>query len=68
MGNNGTTGSVPGQIDINGNGTTLIFDRSDDYTFGNLIIGLGTGSQLIKTGDGTLRLTQANTYAASTAH
>lgn len=62
IGAGGTTGSVLTGIELR-NGSSLVFDRSDDSTAGNLITGDGT---LTKKGAGVLTLTAANTYSAGT--
>jgi len=61
IGNGGTTGSVAGDIQ---NNSELSFDRSDNFTFSNLISGSG---RLTKDGTGTMTLTAANTYTGGTA-
>ncbi|CAK7039629.1 autotransporter outer membrane beta-barrel domain-containing protein [Saezia sanguinis] len=60
LGNGGTTGSVTGNITDNG---TLIFNRSDNQTYADVISGSGN---LIKQGSNTLTLTGANAYAGTT--
>jgi len=60
IGNNGTTGSVVGNIVNNG---LLTFNRADSITFGGLISGSGG---MTKFGAGTLTLTANNTYANGT--
>ncbi len=60
IGNGGTSGSITGNVTDNG---TIVFDRSDAVTFGNVISGTGSLSQI---GSGTLILTGANTYAGGT--
>ena len=50
IGNGGTSGSINGPVTNNG---TLIFNRSNSFTFSKVISGTGN---LIKTGDGTLSL------------
>jgi outer membrane autotransporter protein len=60
IGNGGTSGSVIGDIADNG---TLAFDRSDAFTFDNLVSGTGTVSQV---GTGTTILTAANGYTGGT--
>jgi autotransporter-associated beta strand protein/T5SS/PEP-CTERM-associated repeat protein len=61
IGNGGTTGSVAGNIE---NNSELAFDRSDNFTFSNLISGTG---RLTKDGAGTMTLTGANTYTGGTS-
>ncbi|MCX9134850.1 autotransporter outer membrane beta-barrel domain-containing protein [Aeromonas veronii] len=64
LGNNTTTGSIDGTVDVSiGDGATLTINRSNDYTMGNKISGNGS---LVKTGDGTLRLTNTNNTLTST--
>jgi autotransporter-associated beta strand protein len=61
LGNGGTSGSIASSnVTDNGN---LAFDRSDNITFGGLISGTGTLTQL---GPGALTLTAANTYSGGT--
>ena len=60
VGAGGTVGSITGNVVNNG---TLIFDRSNAYTFGGVISGTGT---VIKEGSGTLTLTGANSYTGAT--
>ncbi len=60
IGNGGTTGSVVGNVLDN---SALAFDRSDNLTFGGVISGTGSLTQL---GAGTLTLTGTNTYAGGT--
>lgn len=54
IGNGGTTGSIAGNVNNQG---TLIFNRSDDVTFGGASSGSGG---MIKRGAGTLTLTGSN--------
>jgi autotransporter-associated beta strand protein len=61
LGNGGTSGSIVGSVVDNG---ALVFNRSDNLTFGGVISGTGTVSQ---TGGGTLTLTGTNTYTGGTA-
>jgi len=56
IGSGGTSGSIVGYVTNNG---TLAFDRSDTYTFGNLIIGSG---DLRKLGEGVLILSGNNLF------
>ena len=60
IGNGGTSGSIMGNVTDN---ASLIFDRSDVYTFGGVISGTGSVTQ---NGTGTLILTAQNTYAGGT--
>ncbi len=63
LGNGGTTGSITGDVD---NGGTLIFNRSNSYTFAGVISdSLGTG-KLIQAGTGNTILTGLNTYTGPT--
>jgi autotransporter-associated beta strand protein len=57
IGNGGTTGTI-GTGNINNN-TSLIYNRTNDYTIPGIISGTGS---LSKQGTGTLTLTQNNTY------
>jgi fibronectin-binding autotransporter adhesin len=59
IGNGGTSGSLVGDVVNNG---TLIFDRSDDQTFGGNVSGAG---QLVKLGSNTLTLTGTNASAGN---
>ncbi|WP_407051591.1 autotransporter-associated beta strand repeat-containing protein [Methyloraptor flagellatus] len=61
IGNQGTTGSITGDIT---NNATLAFARSDDITFDGVISGTGT---VTKRGVGTLTLTGTNTYSGITS-
>ncbi len=60
LGAGGTSGSVAGNIVTNGR---LVFDRSDQSTYGGSISGSGS---VTKQGAGTLILTGANTYTGGT--
>jgi fibronectin-binding autotransporter adhesin len=60
IGNGGTTGSIVGNVLDN---SALAFDRSNNVTFGGVISGTGSLTQL---GAGTLTLTGANTYTGGT--
>ncbi|QNK00684.1 autotransporter outer membrane beta-barrel domain-containing protein [Dyella telluris] len=60
IGNGGSTGSIATDVTNNG---TLAFNRSDAYTFGNVISGSGSVSQ---SGAGTTTLTGINTYTGGT--
>jgi len=57
IGNGGTTGSVAGPIV---NSSTLSFNRTDAYTFNNVIS--GAGGRVVFASTGTTILTAANTY------
>lgn len=60
IGNNGTAGSIIGDVTNSG---TLAFYRSDDITFGGAISGTG---DLVKLGANTLTLTANSTYTGGT--
>jgi len=60
IGNGGTSGSLVGNITDN---AVLMFNRSDNLTFGGAIGGSGS---LIQTGKGILTLTGTNTYSGGT--
>ena len=60
LGNGGTTGSVAGNIVDN---SALVVNRSNTYTYGNVISGAGT---LTKLGAGTLVLDGTNTFTGDT--
>ena len=60
IGNGGNSGSVAGNIVDN---AAVVFNRSDDITYSNVISGSGSMTQL---GAGTLTLTGTNTYAGGT--
>ncbi|UHC20226.1 autotransporter-associated beta strand repeat-containing protein (plasmid) [Methylobacterium currus] len=60
IGDGNTSGSVTGPI---ANNSTLVFNRSDNLTYGDVISGSGS---LVKTGAGTLTLTGTNTYTGLT--
>jgi autotransporter-associated beta strand protein len=62
LGNGGTSGSIGSTQPVWNNGT-LAFQRSDSFTFANLITGPGGVSQL---GTGLTTLTAANTYTGPT--
>lgn len=64
LGNGGTTGSVAGNISA-GTGT-LIFNRSNDLTYGGVISGSSLAT-VYKQGSSTLTLTGNNTYTGTTA-
>ncbi|WZB60297.1 autotransporter-associated beta strand repeat-containing protein [Achromobacter xylosoxidans] len=63
LGNGGASGNLPGASAIVNNGT-LAFNRSDQFTFGNLVTGTGGLSQI---GAGTTILTANNSYAGPTS-
>ncbi|MBO1907713.1 autotransporter domain-containing protein [Microvirga sp. 3-52] len=60
IGDGGTNGSILGEVTNNG---TLVFNRSDDVTFGGAVIGSGA---LVKQGAGRLTLSGANRYTGGT--
>ena len=60
IGNGGASGSIVGDVADNG---TLAFDRSDAFTFANVISGTGAVSQV---GTGTTILTAVNSYTGGT--
>ena len=60
IGNSGVTGSLAGNITCN---AALVFDRSDNPTFGGSISGVGNLSQA---GTGILTLTGSDAYSGST--
>ncbi|RWC99206.1 MAG: autotransporter outer membrane beta-barrel domain-containing protein [Mesorhizobium sp.] len=60
LGNGGTSGSIIGDVV---NAGTLAFNRSDVLTYGGVISGTGTVSQI---GSGTTILTGANNYSGGT--
>jgi fibronectin-binding autotransporter adhesin len=62
LGNGGTSGSVVGTITTSATGT-LAFDRSDAFTFDNLVLGTGTIRQI---GSGTTTMTADNSAFAGT--
>ncbi|MDR5781954.1 autotransporter-associated beta strand repeat-containing protein [Caballeronia sp. LZ065] len=61
VGNGGTSGSITGPINNNG---SLVFNSSDNVTYGGSISGSGT---VTKVGDGTLSLTGTNTSTGPVA-
>lgn len=65
IGDGGSTGSIgSGSVSLTGTGG-LIFDRDNDFSFGNTIYGTGSGG-LVKQGEGTVTLTGNNTYTGNT--
>jgi fibronectin-binding autotransporter adhesin len=60
VGNGGTSGSIAGNIANNG---ALIFNRSDDTSFGGAITGTGSLTQI---GGGILRLAGDSSYSGNT--
>jgi fibronectin-binding autotransporter adhesin len=60
LGNGGTTGSIIGDVTDNG---TLVFDRSDVYTFEGVISGSG---HVVQLGSGTTVLTAVSPYSGTT--
>jgi fibronectin-binding autotransporter adhesin len=60
LGNGGASGSIVGDV---ANGGTLIFNRSDSYTFAGAISNIGS---LQQNGTGTTNLTGVNTYGGTT--
>lgn len=60
LGDGGSSGSIVGDVTDNG---ALVFDRSDNTTFGGLISGNGSVTQL---GTGTTVFTANNTYTGGT--
>ena len=60
IGNGGTTGAIAGNVANTG---ALVFNRSDNISFGGAISGTGS---LTKLGTNTLTLTGANTYTGGT--
>ncbi|RYD58135.1 MAG: hypothetical protein EOP83_20855, partial [Verrucomicrobiaceae bacterium] len=73
IGNGGTTGTIStNPIDLVSTTSGIRFNRSDDFTFPNVITGIGiTGNALNpaavnKDGNNTLTLTGANTYTGTT--
>jgi autotransporter-associated beta strand protein len=64
MGSGSTTGSLgTGNIVLTNSSNTLIFNRSGNYTFDNLISGAG---RIQKWGSGILTLTANNTFSGGT--
>nr|WP_315596006.1 autotransporter outer membrane beta-barrel domain-containing protein [uncultured Cupriavidus sp.] len=62
IGNGGTSGSLASNVVVN-SGATLAFNRSDTYTYGNIVSGAGGVAQ---NGTGTTVLTAAQTYTGPT--
>src|SRR5262245_37772161 len=60
LGNGGASGSIVGDVVDNG---TLAINRSDTFTFSNMISGTGT---FVQAGPGTTVLTGNNTYTGAT--
>src|SRR5690606_4178500 len=60
LGDGGTSGSIVGDVDVNG---VLAFDRSDSLTFAGAISGGGAVNQI---GGGILTLAGDNTYTGAT--
>ena len=68
IGNGGTTGSILGNV---ANGGTLVFNRSNTYTFAGVISDFSgerpaSAGSLVQNGTGTTILTANNTYTAGT--
>ncbi len=61
VGNGGTKGTI-GSGNVT-NGSSLVFNRSDNVTFANVISG---GGSVVQQGSGTLTLAGANTYTGPT--
>lgn len=64
VGNGGTVGSITGNVADNAYNGSLVFDRSDDWTYDGIISGSG---DVVKLGGGTLTLSGANTYYGTTS-
>jgi len=62
IGTGGTTGSINGNVEVRGS-SSLVFNRSDNITYGGLVTSLGTLRQI---GSGTLTLTNNNAYLGIT--
>ncbi len=68
LGNGGAAGIVGGNISLGSTSSTLVFNRSDDLTYGGNITGSGAASGgFTKNGGNTLTLSGANTYTGGTA-
>jgi hypothetical protein len=66
LGNNGSTGSVSTGDVILGNAGTLAFNRSDNFTFSNKILGQSAGNgAVLKSNSNILTLSGANTYGTT---
>ncbi|WP_445488208.1 beta strand repeat-containing protein [Rhodopseudomonas sp. RCAM05734] len=64
LGNGGTTGSITGDVT---NGGTLIFNRSNAYTFGGVISDDNSDpGKVVQAGSGITTLTGLNTYSGGT--
>lgn len=63
IGGGGATGSITSNINVTSTAAAFAIDRSDAYTFGNTISGVG---QLIKMGSGTTTLTGTSSYTGGT--
>lgn len=61
IGLGGTSGTLVGDLFLGGG--MLVFDRSNDSTYGGILAGAGS---VTKAGAGTLTLTAANTYSGTT--
>jgi len=62
LGDGGTNGSIAGDVAVS-SGASLIFNRSNSLTYGEVISGSGA---LTKTGNGTLTLTGDSTHTGGT--
>jgi autotransporter-associated beta strand protein len=63
LGDGGTAGSIVGNVTNIGYNSSLVFDRSDDWSYGGIVSGSGG---LVKMGNDTLAMTGANTYTGPT--
>ncbi len=63
IGSGGATGSIVGDVALPSSGSTLIFARSDQVTYGGTISGPG---MLVQQGPGNLILTGSSTYTGGT--